>query len=225
MDEYRRQAEARRPFLHDFAASTGVRVKARPDPRELGLEGMARDEADASCGEDRARGLTSLVIGVVGRGAEQRSPGRMPDSVIDHGQDDPGHDNLGHEGEPETEQPGREGLEPPRHAEKPPVGQPRQKCDRDGDQEPPQPPDDAAVGEARGHEARQAGRIGQAVDAGEPGRGRSGQRWQDLRHGVLTERRVAPIGRVDEGVALVESPPGLDTDQFGPGGRGHLQLR
>ena len=102
VDEDRRQAEARRPFLHDFAAGTGVRVKARPDPRELGLEGMARDEADASCGEDRARRLTSLVIGVVGRGAEQRSPGRMPDPVIDHGQDDPGHDHLGHEGEPET---------------------------------------------------------------------------------------------------------------------------
>ena len=126
VDEDRRQAEARRPFLHDFAAGTGVRVKAGADPRELGLERMTRHEADASSGEDRARRLTCLVIGVVGRRAEQRSPGRVPDPVIDHGEHDPGHDHLGHEGEAQTEQPGREGLEPLRYAEQPPVGQPRQ---------------------------------------------------------------------------------------------------
>ena len=41
---------------------------------------------------------------------------------------------------------------------------------------------------------------------------------------MVAERRVASIGRVDEGVALVESPPGLDADQFGPARRRHLQL-
>ncbi len=42
---------------------------------------------------------------------------------------------------------------------------------------------------------------------------------------MVTERGVAPIGRVDESVALVEAPPGFDADLFGPGGRSHLQLR
>jgi hypothetical protein len=41
---------------------------------------------------------------------------------------------------------------------------------------------------------------------------------------MVAERRVASIGRVDEGVALVESPPGFDADQFGPDRRRHLQL-
>ena len=41
---------------------------------------------------------------------------------------------------------------------------------------------------------------------------------------MVAERRVASIGRVGEGVALVESPAGLDADLLGPGGRRHLQL-
>ena len=41
---------------------------------------------------------------------------------------------------------------------------------------------------------------------------------------MVAERRVASIGRVDEGVALVESPPGLDADLFRPCRRRHLQL-
>ena len=224
MDEDRRQAEARRPLLHDFAARAGVRVKAGADPRELRLERVARHKTEASCGQDRAGCFTSPVIGVVGRRSEQRSPGRVPYPVIDHSENDPGHDHLGDKGEAETEQPGREGLEPFRHTEQPPVGEPREKCDCDGDQQPPQPPDDAAVGEARGHETRQTRRIGQPVDAGEPRRGRSGKRRQDLSHRVLAERRVALVGRVDEGVALVETPPGLDADLFWPGGSRDLQL-
>ena len=41
---------------------------------------------------------------------------------------------------------------------------------------------------------------------------------------MLAERGVARIGRVDEVVAFVESPPRFDVDQLGPRGRRHLEL-
>ena len=42
---------------------------------------------------------------------------------------------------------------------------------------------------------------------------------------MLAERRVTPIGRVDEGVALVESPAGFYADLLGRASSCHLQLR
>ncbi len=41
---------------------------------------------------------------------------------------------------------------------------------------------------------------------------------------MVAERRVTRVGRVDEGVALVESPAGFDADLFGPRRGRHLQL-
>ena len=52
----------------------------------------------------------------------------------------------------------------------------------------------------------------------------AGQRRQDLGHGVLAERRVVGIGRVDEGVALVEAPARVDADLLGPGRGRDVQL-
>ena len=162
------QAESRCSLLHDFAACAGVCIKAGADPRELRLEGVAGHQANTAFSQDRPGRLTGPVVGMVGRWAEKRAPGRTPDPVIDHYEHDPRHDHLDHEREPQAEQPGREGLEPSRHAEQPVVGEPREKRRRDGNQEPPEPPHDAAVGETGGHETGQARRIDQPVDAGEP---------------------------------------------------------
>ena len=73
MDEDRRQAEAGGALLDDLAAGARVGVKAGADPRELGLEGVARDEADAARGQDGAGRLTGVVVGPVRGRAEQRA--------------------------------------------------------------------------------------------------------------------------------------------------------
>ncbi len=55
VDEDRGQPEARFAFFDDLAAGTGVRIKAGADPRQLGLQGVARDETDAPVLEDGPR--------------------------------------------------------------------------------------------------------------------------------------------------------------------------
>ncbi len=42
---------------------------------------------------------------------------------------------------------------------------------------------------------------------------------------MVAERRVTRVGRVDKGVALVESPAGFDADLLRPSRGRHLQLR
>ena len=85
MDEDRWQAETGRPLLDHLAARARVGIEPGSDARELGLEGVARDEAGAAGGKYRARRLPGAVVGPVRRRAEQRAAGRMPDAVVDNG--------------------------------------------------------------------------------------------------------------------------------------------
>ena len=54
MDEDRWQAETGRPLFDHLAARARVGIETGSDTRELGLEGVARDEAGAAGGKYRA---------------------------------------------------------------------------------------------------------------------------------------------------------------------------
>src|ERR1019366_4766266 len=53
---------------------------------------------------------------------------------------------------------------------------------------------------------------------------RGGQRRQDLRYSVVPERGISRIGRVDEGVAFIKAPPGVDANSLGPARGGYVEL-
>ena len=127
MDENGGQAEAGSALFDDFATRGRVGVKARAHPCELRLESVAGDETHPGVLEDRSCRFPGGIVGPVGRWAEEGSPGRVPDPVVDDREHYAGHDHLDHKGDPVAEQPRGEGLDPPWHAEQPRVGKSCQK--------------------------------------------------------------------------------------------------
>ena len=91
---------------------------------------------------------------------------------------------------------------------------------------PGQPP----VGQPGGQEAGEAGRLGDAVDALEPGGPSPAQGRQHLGQHVVTDRDAGGVSRVGQGVAGIEAVAGLDPDASRPrtgveddlGGEGEL---